>query len=176
MQENVSQTRPKEYAGRGEEGEETSYNKNISFQELSERKRAYVKNAAQAFNKLTAMDYSRDAYYYCCDRKNPCNYIRMKSDTARDLNGEEYTKTEYCLYCDNKEVKNPDRPDGAFTDERVPGWNSGKWMELRDRMVELAGLSPDDLIMFYTEKGFQKYRQTYERDMERENRKQAKKR
>lgn len=162
-------------AGSGEQPEETaSYQKNISFEELSERKKAYVKNAAEAFNKLTINDYSREMYYYCCDRKNPYNYVRMKSEIARDLSGEEYTKTEYTIYRNNEKVENADRPDGVFTDERVKGWNSGKWIKLRERMVELAGLSQDDLIMFYSEKGFQNYQEVYERDMGRSDRRTVK--
>ena len=98
----------------------------------------------------------------------------MKSEIARDLSGEEYTKTEYTLYRNNEKVENADRPDGVFTDERVKGWNSGKWIKLRERMVELAGLSKDDLIMFYTEKGFHNYQEAYERDMGRSDRRTIK--
>lgn len=175
LQKEADKAKAWKYAGSGEQPEETaSYQKNISFEELSERKKAYVKNVAEAFNKLTINDYSREMYYYCCDRKNPYNYIRMKSEIARDLSGEEYTKTEYTLYRNNEKVENADRPDGVFTDERVKGWNSGKWIKLRERMVELAGLSKDDLIMFYTEKGFHNYQEAYERDMGRSDRRTIK--
>ena len=142
-----------------------SYDKNISFTELSNRKKAFAKTAAEAFNKLTSKDYSRAVYYYCCDRKNPCNYIRMKSEIAKDFKGEAYTKTEYAVFHDNEMVKNPEREDGLFTDERVKGWDSGKWTGLRKKMVGLSGMPGDDLIMFYSEKGFEAYRDVYERDM-----------
>lgn len=154
--------------GEGNQGEmapDKGYDKDISFPELSNRKKAYAKTAAEAFNKLTSRDYSRAAYYYCCDRKNPYNFIRMKSQAAKDLKGEAYTKTEYAVFRDNEIVKNPDREDGLFTDERVKGWNSRKWTELREKMVELSGLPGDDLIMFYSEKGFKNYQKVYERDM-----------
>ena len=62
-------------------------------------------------------------------------------------------------------VKNPEREDGLFTDERVKGWDSGKWTGLRKKMVGLSGMPGDDLIMFYSEKGFEAYRDVYERDM-----------
>ena len=62
-------------------------------------------------------------------------------------------------------VKNPEREDGLFTDERVKGWNSGKWTGLREKMVELSGMSGDDLILFYSRKGFEAYQNVYERDM-----------
>lgn len=129
-----------------------------SFQELSERMKENVKDKGLAFNKKTEKAYKRDGYYYCCAREDPYNYIQMKSEVAKDLRGKAYTKTEYTVFCGNEK-------QGTYSDQRVPGWNAKKWIELRDLMIEEAGLPEDDMVTFYSEKEFRAYQKAYERDV-----------
>lgn len=129
----------------------------LSFQELSERMKDNVKGREEAFNKKTEKAYKRDGYYYCCARENPYNYIRMKSEVAKDLRGRNYTKTEYTVFNGNEK-------QGTYSDQRVPGWNAKKWTELRDSMTEEAGLPENDMVTFYSEEEFRSYQKAYERD------------
>lgn len=134
------------------------YEHSKSFKELSEGMKESVKGIEQVFNKTTEKADKSEGCCYLCARENPYNYIWMESEAAKDIKGREYIKTKYGVF-HNNELK------GAYFDPRVSGWNAEKWIGLRDKMIEQAGLPENDVVTFDSEKEFRTYQKAYKRDV-----------
>lgn len=104
--------------------------------------------------------WSKENPYYICNRTDPDTYMEVNSEPA-EFHGEEYTRHSYNIYADGKQIANPAREDGQWTDERFEGRPVGFWKQTKAAMKS-AGKFTDDLVAFSTKEEMLEYQKAYE--------------
>lgn len=126
----------------------------------------------RALNRFTDRDFSSEQATYVCERTNPNSYIEMKSSLA-EYKGYEYTKTDYEVYNNGiRQIADERlRKDGKFSDERFEsrGYNGrgvGFWENLKNDIKEKGNFT-DDVVIFSNKEEFDKYRELYNKEIEK---------
>lgn len=106
-------------------------------------------NLSEALNKYTGRTYDRDLNSIVVDATDPSKYILCHGQKELDFENKEYTKTEYRVFSDGKEVF-------ATHDGRFQGKPVDYWQKQKHEIMSKGGFS-GTFLKFYNKEHYERW-------------------